>query len=995
MMPVSTGTMLTASPHQEPSYRRAPARGPALAAGLAALILAATALVAVAIPARAGATVLSGSLAQLGEPADCIGETQEEVAKCGTKVPFGLSFAYEVQVSPDGKNAYSVAVNGDLIEYSRNLASGALTVIGCYSSASSSEPCAKGSAEGNAKMEVSAIAGPAAIAISPDGANAYVVAQGTSDIVEFSRESETGLLTKIGCITQEASSAECVTNAKGLNTPYGVTISPNGQNVYVASLGSEAIAEFSRNTEESSPEKGMLTAIPSHECIGSATSGCPTTAIGLKEVIGVVVSPDEENVYAAAGAKGVDGDVAAFSREASTGALEQLPGREACISEKLVPECTEGHAVQGSEDLVISPDGKNVYANSYTTNAVIELERSESTGALTQLGAPNACVTTAITSETADCTLAKSISGPIGVAISPRGENLYVSSSGENAEAAFARNPATGVLTQLAEPFECLTSNSSGCGGTGGLAEFNERVGLEGARRVVVSPDGTNVYLAGQSAHAIVELRRYLKPAVTVVTPNHGPVTGAAPITIRGTGFIEGAEVYFNNKPAKSATVNSASSITATPPEGLAGGANVNVVGPAGESLDVRSDLYDAFNRPVVSGVSPSVGKFAGGTAVTITGSLFSPGATVDFGSKPAASVTFDSSSSLTASSPPGSGTADVTVKTGEGESVVTDNDHFDYVSGGPKELGGVDLAAYCSSIGDTGDGAGTVALVRGEIGGTGYAYENWACIETEGSETLIANAGATLSEEAICRSQYPGTTSYAYPEDPDSAYSWNCYEAAGGESEESKGGGGGGGKEGGGEESKKNSSSETPTAQISSTVGPVSPVVSGSSAVPPPVLTQTGNVAPVSGSVLVELPGTTRFVPLSTLEQIPFGAVIEATHGTVSVTTALPGGGTQTGEFFEGEFILRQGPNGLVVAELTGGDFAVSATSRSARPRASARTRPASVGRPGMPWRRVIPTRRQPPRAATWCANCGRTPTANSRPRATTPPARCRAPNG
>ena len=62
----------------------------------------------------------------------------------------------------------------------------------------------------------------------------------------------------------------------------------------------------------------------------------------------------------------------------------------------------------------------------------------------------------------------------------------------------------------------------------------------------------------------------------------------------------------------------------------------------------------------------------------------------------------------------------------------------------------------------------------------------------------------------------------------------------------------------------------------------------------------------------------------------MPFGSIIEATHGPVSVTTAEPGGKTQTGEFFEGEFILRQSANGVVVAELTGGDFAVCPTKRA-----------------------------------------------------------------
>ena len=102
-----------------------------------------------------------------------------------------------------------------------------------------------------------------------------------------------------------------------------------------------------------------------------------------------------------------------------------------------------------------------------------------------------------------------------------------------------------------------------------------------------------------------------------------------------------------------------------------------------------------------------------------------------------------------------------------------------------------------------------------------------------------------------------------------------------------------------------------------------------GNRLVPPPVLARSGNVAPVTGTVLVRPPGAKTFLALSSLRQIPFGTTIEATHGTVSVTTALPGGGTQTGQFFDGEFILRQGRNGVVVAELTGGDFSVCPTAR------------------------------------------------------------------
>lgn len=102
-----------------------------------------------------------------------------------------------------------------------------------------------------------------------------------------------------------------------------------------------------------------------------------------------------------------------------------------------------------------------------------------------------------------------------------------------------------------------------------------------------------------------------------------------------------------------------------------------------------------------------------------------------------------------------------------------------------------------------------------------------------------------------------------------------------------------------------------------------------GFNAVGAPTLAVTGDLTLVSGSVLVKVPGASRFVALTTVHQIPFGTIINATHGRVSVTTARPHGGTQTSEFFEGEFILTQGRSGRVVATLTGGNFSVCATAR------------------------------------------------------------------
>jgi DNA-binding beta-propeller fold protein YncE len=857
-----------------------------------------------AMPARAGAaTVESGALSQLAEPFSCIGETKEEVAKCGESVPYGLSFAYQLQVSPNAKNAYSVSVNGSLIEYSRNPANGELTVIGCFSSLLKSEPaCAE-----HAEMEVAAVERPAAIVVSPDGTSAYVVTQGANNLVEFSRNPETGLLTKIGCITHESTSSECATTgAKGLNLPYGVAISPDGENVYVTGFADEAIAEFKRNTET-----GVLTQLAApNNCISDTTlSECGTTTgvIGLKEAIGIAVSPDGKDLYVAAGARSAEGDVAAFER-GSEGTLTQLPGKEACISE-VVTGCTVGQYIQGSEDLAVSPDGVNVYANSASTNAVIELKRT-GTGALEQLASPNECVSSkALTG----CQEVKEIGGAVGIAISPDGKNLYASSSGQSAVGAFKRG-AEGVLEQLAKD-PCVTEEASGCE----PLSSNGLVGLKYARRLTVSPDGTNIYVVGQEAHAIVELARTVTPTVSSVSLDHGTLGGEGFVRINGSGFSEDAKgiikVSFGGTDSPEVRVNSASAIMAKSPTTTKEEVvHVTVENEAGLSTEVPTGQFDYTNKPVVAGVTAGIGSETGGTTVTITGSELA-GASVDFGSTPALSITSNTAESITAISPPGVGTVDVTVTTAHGTSETGAADKFTYIDGSSKPAGGLFLEGYCQGLGDK-----RVTLERGEVGGSGFAYENWACEASNGTEVLIADTGFAPSMADACQIGKSETT-YAYPEDPNNAYSWGCHAVA-----PPAGKGGGEEGKGGGESKNEGGGTLPPLAKIGSELVTPLPIIT---TVPPPVLAKTGNVAPVKGTVLVELPGTKSFVSLASLTQIPFGTVIEATNGTVSVTTANPNGTTQTGQFFDGQFILTQGKNGQVLAKLSGGNFSVCPTPR------------------------------------------------------------------
>jgi hypothetical protein len=88
--------------------------------------------------------------------------------------------------------------------------------------------------------------------------------------------------------------------------------------------------------------------------------------------------------------------------------------------------------------------------------------------------------------------------------------------------------------------------------------------------------------------------------------------------------------------------------------------------------------------------------------------------------------------------------------------------------------------------------------------------------------------------------------------------------------------------------------------------------MAANAAAAPAPVFARTVVLSPVSGRVLIRLPGiSTVFVDLTRARVVPVGTVVDATVGRVSLTSANPAPGgvgyTQTGQFFRGVFRIEQ----------------------------------------------------------------------------------------
>ena len=170
------------------------------------------------------------------------------------------------------------------------------------------------------------------------------------------------------------------------------------------------------------------------------------------------------------------------------------------------------------------------------------------------------------------------------------------------------------------------------------------------------------------------------QPSVTAISPGSGAAGGGTEVTITGTNLGQATGVSFGATAATSVHVVSATTVTAVAPAHSAGTVDVTVVTPTGTTTTTPADRYTFLARPEVGKLSVKGGPATGGTVVTVTGAGFAGPVTVSFGGIPATSVTVNSTTSLTVTSPANvSGILDVTVTTGGGTSATSSKDRFKY----------------------------------------------------------------------------------------------------------------------------------------------------------------------------------------------------------------------------------------------------------------------------------------------------------------------------
>jgi 6-phosphogluconolactonase (cycloisomerase 2 family) len=327
----------------------------------------------------------------------------------------GLDSARAVVVSPDGRSLYAATV-GEVAEFDRDPASGALTYRGCITGvvetgpagtkACAAIPSARGDGVG------SGLNLPFALAISPDGRSLYAAVLLDDAVTRFDRDPTTGALTYRDCITGDTAFGPAGTNActpiatasasgadSGLDNLYSLALSPDATSLYVVSQDDDAVARFDRDAAT-----GALT-----------YRGC-------------------------------------FTGEIQSGAPPPVPGSSACTEIPSVTASGTSSGLDKPRGVAVGADGRSVYVMSPQDDAVTHFVRDPATGALTYDGCVTAESETGPAGTNACAAIASAaprgagsgFDNPQAVAVAPDGLSFYAASGNDAAVARFAVRPAPG-----------------------------------------------------------------------------------------------------------------------------------------------------------------------------------------------------------------------------------------------------------------------------------------------------------------------------------------------------------------------------------------------------------------------------------------------------------------------------------------------------------------------------------------------------------------------
>ncbi|MCK5521748.1 MAG: beta-propeller fold lactonase family protein, partial [Thiomargarita sp.] len=289
-----------------------------------------------------------------------------------------------------------------------------------------------------------------ALTISPDGQFIYVVGFSNNAVALFRRNSSDGKLQFVS------------TPFHGTHDdlkPSAITLSNDGNYAYIASFEENAVSVFRRDSSN-----GTLSFIATYKNGEENIDG-----LMIDGLMGALALVAIDNHLYVAGQR--DNAIAIFSQEPETGELHFI---EAIRFEK------ESQSLNGINALALTPTGSHLFATSAKVNRLSTFSRDRESGKLNLIQT---------LTKNADIQGLKNVNG---VVVSPDGQFVYTTASGDNAVAIFSQAQETGLLTFVG-------AHSNGVNGVEGLL---------GAAGIAISADGQFLYVASINDHALVTFRR-------------------------------------------------------------------------------------------------------------------------------------------------------------------------------------------------------------------------------------------------------------------------------------------------------------------------------------------------------------------------------------------------------------------------------------------------------------------------------------------------------
>ncbi|MFG2905211.1 IPT/TIG domain-containing protein [Kitasatospora sp. NPDC048286] len=430
--------------------------------------------------------------------------------------------------------------------------------------------------------------------------------------------------------------------------PEGVALSPDGTKVLVTNNGGASLSMIDTTSNT------VVTTVP----VGQSPLPVAFSPDGRLAYVGYAsyASPGKVDVIdmstltvAASVGVGAYVDTIALTSDGKRAYVASFAGNSVSVVD------TAGNTVtatvrpsggpQSPSGLAVTPDGKHVYVGHYNGSGTRRVS----------------VIDTATDTVTADLPITNQ---PQGMAVTPDGRFLYVASTGAHTVTVVdtATNTIIATVPVGIRPIGLAIDPA-------GTAVY---VSNNNSKNVSVIDTATNTVTAtvptGSGPYGIA-IGKPVPPAVTGISPDHGPAAGGTSVTISGSHLTGTSAVSFGGTPASDVKVVDRGTVTATVPAHAAGVVDVALT-VSGRTVAAGKYTYDA-PAPVVTAVAPDHGPLAGGTTVTVTGSNLSGASAVTFGTVPATAVTVESDTRITATAPAGSavGKVDVTVTTPGGTS--------------------------------------------------------------------------------------------------------------------------------------------------------------------------------------------------------------------------------------------------------------------------------------------------------------------------------------